>query len=479
MVPYRSEIHQVGRGKVMRSISKTSVSWTAICIAMVLTNTSCSDLLGPDEETVKRAEQAACVPLGRCGTCTESGSGGSTSTSQGFAPRTVRCHVKTGDCDRDTYCTGDSYDCPNPYEPSSTRCHAKTGDCDRDTYCTGSSATCPGFYEPSSKVCHSSVGLCDRTVNCTGSSAICPASFEPSSKICHTAGDLCDKTVNCTGASAACPSWFKTNGTICQAASCADGVLHSSSTCDGTNAQCPAKPVVSCPSGGCDAAGLSCTEYLVGAAGSAGAGGSAATAGSAGSGTSLANTTPSSNSGGGGDSSALGGQSGSGAADSTSSIGQGGNGTTGACLKDEDCPQYTPFCVSGVCCNKACKGQCEACNLEGLVGICSPLPKDRQPISVSCDGLGTSSAGAASTTTSTTGSGATAGATIGTSSTAHHQQAGRSNSNDPTGEDSGCGCHIPGAPPSDANRLWLLLAGAMAVVSRPRSRKRQQSTKDD
>lgn len=486
----------------MGSISKTKLSWAAVCLAMAFSNTSCNDLLGPDEETVKVAEQAACSPYGPCGTCGETdmdGSGGNLPVATyGFEPSSKKCRdktgacevdtyctgndyrcpsapfasqdsvcrLKTGDCELDTHCTGNSYDCPSPtYRSASWKCHTKTGNCDRDTYCTGTSATCPNFYEPNTTKCHTQTGVCDKDANCTGDSATCPDFYRAGSKCYDTTG-ACDKDSYCVEGNATCPNWFKSSETVCQAASCSDGVLHPSSSCDGANAHCPEKPPVSCPSGSCDAAGLACTEYLLGSAGSAGASGSAASAGSSGSGASPASTTASRNSSGGNSSVPV-GQSGSGAADSTTGVGQ------GSCLKAEDCPQYVPFCVSGVCCNKACNGQCEACNLEGLEGICSPLPKDRQPVGASCDGSGTSSAGAASTTTNVTGSGATAGAFKGSNTaTQPNQHAGRSNSEEPASEDSGCSCSIPGVPtvPGDPRRLLLILAGALAVVTRLRSR---------
>ena len=40
-------------------------------------------------------------------------------------------------------------------------------------------------------------------------------------------------------------------------------------------------------------------------------------------------------------------------------------------------------CVEGVCCNTACEGACEACNLAGSVGTCSPAPS-----TVQCRGSG-------------------------------------------------------------------------------------------
>ncbi|MBM4353600.1 MAG: hypothetical protein FJ109_07340, partial [Deltaproteobacteria bacterium] len=37
------------------------------------------------------------------------------------------------------------------------------------------------------------------------------------------------------------------------------------------------------------------------------------------------------------------------------------------------------FCVDGVCCNSACGGTCQACNLEGTLGACTGHPKDTDP----------------------------------------------------------------------------------------------------
>jgi hypothetical protein len=61
----------------------------------------------------------------------------------------------------------------------------------------------------------------------------------------------------------------------------------------------------------------------------------------------------------------------------------------------------TGFCVDNVCCNAACQGPCEACNLSGKKGICSPSPAGTDPdndcqqdpvntcgLDGSCDGSG-------------------------------------------------------------------------------------------
>jgi MYXO-CTERM domain-containing protein len=43
----------------------------------------------------------------------------------------------------------------------------------------------------------------------------------------------------------------------------------------------------------------------------------------------------------------------------------------GACGDVTDCDAVA--CVDGVCCDRACDGSCEACNVEGKVGTCSPV----------------------------------------------------------------------------------------------------------
>jgi hypothetical protein len=43
-----------------------------------------------------------------------------------------------------------------------------------------------------------------------------------------------------------------------------------------------------------------------------------------------------------------------------------------ACTRNAECA--SGFCVAGICCNTACVGQCQACNVPGRVGTCSPQP---------------------------------------------------------------------------------------------------------
>src|SRR5262245_65700254 len=58
---------------------------------------------------------------------------------------------------------------------------------------------------------------------------------------------------------------------------------------------------------------------------------------------------------------------------STVKVGQLFDQTLGSsCTAPDQCASGN--CVSGVCCDTACTNQCDACNLTGLVGTCSPRP---------------------------------------------------------------------------------------------------------
>ena len=61
-------------------------------------------------------------------------------------------------------------------------------------------------------------------------------------------------------------------------------------------------------------------------------------------------------------------------------------GSVGAsCSSNEACD--SAFCVDGVCCNNACPGQCEACNLPGTEGQCLPVTGEPS-IKPACGGQG-------------------------------------------------------------------------------------------
>ncbi|MBL8915245.1 MAG: hypothetical protein JNM17_31365 [Archangium sp.] len=54
-----------------------------------------------------------------------------------------------------------------------------------------------------------------------------------------------------------------------------------------------------------------------------------------------------------------------------------------ACTANTQC--QTGFCADGVCCNSACSGSCDRCNLAGTGGTCSPAPVN-DPGSPACGG---------------------------------------------------------------------------------------------
>ena len=76
-----------------------------------------------------------------------------------------------------------------------------------------------------------------------------------------------------------------------------------------------------------------------------------------------------------------------------------GAAPNGGCFSNIDC-MNGQFCVDGVCCNTTCTAQCAACNVQGKVGICSPVTgkpvgaraacaTDGTACGGSCDGMNT------------------------------------------------------------------------------------------
>jgi hypothetical protein len=82
-----------------------------------------------------------------------------------------------------------------------------------------------------------------------------------------------------------------------------------------------------------------------------------------------------------------------------SHICNGGGACVGAigqpCTSAAQCT--TPYCVDGVCCDSVCAGICQACNVAGHIGACSPVPAgqhDDYPAAIctgayACSGSGT------------------------------------------------------------------------------------------
>ena len=63
-----------------------------------------------------------------------------------------------------------------------------------------------------------------------------------------------------------------------------------------------------------------------------------------------------------------------------------------ACTDDVQC--LNGQCADGYCCNSACEGQCEACDLEGSIGTCAPVTGTPHGTRSACTGTDTVCAGA-------------------------------------------------------------------------------------
>src|SRR5215213_1151228 len=59
----------------------------------------------------------------------------------------------------------------------------------------------------------------------------------------------------------------------------------------------------------------------------------------------------------------------------TAPVDKKGNGERCACT--DECG--SGFCVDGVCCNSACSGTCQRCDLPGSAGLCGPVPAGMPP----------------------------------------------------------------------------------------------------
>src|SRR5207244_6720645 len=66
-----------------------------------------------------------------------------------------------------------------------------------------------------------------------------------------------------------------------------------------------------------------------------------------------------------------------------------GNGS--GCGAADQCD--SGVCADGVCCNKACDGQCEACDEPGSVGACVAVAGEPRAPRAACGGDGTACAG--------------------------------------------------------------------------------------
>ncbi len=152
-------------------------------------------------------------------------------------------------------------------------------------------------------------------------------------------------------------------------------------------------------------------------------------------------------------------------------------------------------CVDGVCCDSACGGgvvgDCQACNLSGFEGTCSPEPAGSScgdqgvvcSIDDTCDGAGscTDNGSEPNGTTCTggsckdgscepdTGSGGNGGGSSGGGGTSGGSS-GSSTQPSASDADADCGCRVVGEPSRNRDATWLLLLALGAFVRARRRR---------
>lgn len=303
------------------------------CIDGYCCNTSCGGGVATDCQ--------ACNVVGNQGTCSP-------------VPAGATCRVSAGICDVAESCNGSDTACPaDGFLPNTTQCRADSGGgCDVAEFCTGTGANCPadGFVAAETQ-CRGAAGVCDAVEVCTGTSGTCPDdALLPNTTECRAnSGGGCDVAEFCTGLDVNCPNdAFVAADTQCRAASCSGTTATLAASCTGSAAACP------------DVQTTSCGTFICGAS------------------TCLALCESDLQC-------ALGNYCAAGACLPKLTLG-------GACTANNMCA--SDHCVDGVCCDTACSGQCEACDVETSVGTCTAVSgAPHGEIRSQCAGVGTTCGG--------------------------------------------------------------------------------------
>ena len=234
-------------------------------------------------------------------------------------------------CASDSDCSSGNY-CDTTLTPHACVPKKDTGACTANDQCSSNACT-DGVC--CNRACNGQCEACD----VQGHSGTCTTltSGEPhgARTSCTGNGTLCGGS--CTGASAtACT--YPGSGTQCIAASCTNGVATSEAGCAG-DGTCPAITTNSCGTYTCEAdGGTACNSACT--------------------------------------------------SDTDCSTGNWCNGSNKCVPKEPNSPANTctandqcvsGHCTDGFCCDTACNGQCQACDVAGSEGTCSPTPANGAP----------------------------------------------------------------------------------------------------
>jgi MYXO-CTERM domain-containing protein len=283
----------------------------------------------------------------------------------------VTCRAQAGACDVAEVCAGANTACPADAKLTSV-CRASTGPCDAPESCDGVNNACPADATTArdgqtcpddgnvcssdlcasnacthttpagaAVVCRAAVTAvaptitCDVAENCPAAGTTCPADAHKAvGTVCRPIqpGSSCDVEEDCTGAATCAADGFKTATTVCSPATCTNGSASAVVDCPGNGATC-GTPVVT-----------KCTPFVC-------------------NGTACGTTCASNND-----------------CDQTVAYCNTANKCVpklgpGIACGTNDTACVSGFCTDGVCCNSACTGQCQACDLPAPAkGVCTTVP---------------------------------------------------------------------------------------------------------